>query len=102
MRTTSVSGVVIRTLADDIAWKTGKPASANLSDFSRESPCGLGEQARCFGLNSFIGEAPRKTAEAAVLPGTGRTGQKFAAQQQTISPKAWGRGSEIFRDWYYR
>jgi hypothetical protein len=29
--------------------------------------------ARRFGLNGFIGEAPMTTAEAAVLPGTGRT-----------------------------
>ncbi len=54
-----------------------------LLDFARQSLCGLGEHARLarggarlarrLGSNSFIGEAPMKTAGAAVLPGTGRT-----------------------------
>jgi hypothetical protein len=45
--------------------------------------------ARRLGSNRFIGEAPMKTAEAAVLPGTGRTARSSLPEQSLFAKGRW-------------
>ena len=69
-------------------------AIPKLSDLSRESLCGLGDHGRPGRLHRRLADEPLRAKaprEGARAPRDRQNGPKFAAEQQTISPRTSGR-----------